>query len=313
MRDYWEGKRVLVTGGGGFIGSSVVAGLQRRGVPADRIVIPRSKSSDLRLPDSCRRAVHDCQVVIHLAAPTGGISFSRTHPASQFRDCTLIDLNTVEAAREAGVEKLVALGNLLAYPATGRSPLTEEALYEGPIASTHLGIGHAKRNLVTIAEMYFREYGMNMAVVLAANAYGPGDHFDSPHAHVIPATIAKCFRDEDLVVWGDGSPTRDFLFVDDIAEGLLLAAEHLPAPKFVNLASGTEVSIADLVRLVAKLSGFGGRIVFDASKGGGDPQRVASAAAAASLTGFSPRVTLEEGLKKTIAWYRQRLTGSHRA
>lgn len=304
---FWQDRRVLVTGGAGFIGSYVTAALRRRGVPDDRIVVPRSRSCDLRVLEHCREAVQGCDIVLHLAAPTGGISFSRAHPASQYRDCSLINLHMLEAARETGVRKFVGLGNLLAYPASAPSPLQEEALYEGEIASTHLGIGLAKRDLVTLADMYHREFGMRVVNVLSANAYGPRDHFDSAHSHVIPATIAKCFRDPELVVWGDGLPTRDFLYVEDVAEGLLLAAERLQSPECVNLASGTEISIGDLVRLIATLTGFSGRIVFDASKGGGDPRRVASTARAARLLGFAPRVTLEEGMQRTIAWYRQQM------
>lgn len=300
---FWRGKRVLVTGGAGFIGSSVVEALRRRGVSDADIVVPRSATCDLRILDNCRQAVRGCDVVLHLAAPTGGISFSRAHPASQYHDCSLINLSMLAAAREARVAKFAALGNLLAYPAKAPSPLREESLHDGEIASTHLGIGLAKRDLVSLAEMYHAEYGMSVVNVLSANAYGPRDRFESAHSHVIPATIEKCFRDEDLVVWGDGSPTRDFLFVDDIAEGLLLAAEKLEGPAYVNIASGSEISIGDLVRMIARLCGFKRRIVFDTSKGGGDPRRVASIDRARELTGFTSRVPLEEGLRRTIDWY----------
>lgn len=295
---------MLVTGGGGFIGSSVVEALRRRGVPDADIVVPRSRTDDLRLPEHCREAVRNCHIVVHLAAVTGSIAFSRAHPASQYRDCTLINLHLLEAARDAGVEKVVALGNLLAYPAAAPVPLREDTVHAGAVADTHMGIGLAKRDMLSLADMYHREFGLNVVNVLAANAYGPRDHFDGVQAHVIPATIVKCLRDEDLVVWGDGSPTRDFLFVEDIAEGLLLAGERLSAPGFVNLASGSEISIAELVKLIARLCGFERRIVFDASKVGGDPRRVASTARSDELIVFSPRVPIEEGLRRTIDWYR---------
>lgn len=295
---------MLVTGGGGFIGSSVVEALRRRGVPDADIVVPRSRTDDLRLPEHCREAVRNCHIVVHLAAVTGSIAFSRAHPASQYRDCTLVNLHLLEAARDAGVEKVVALGNLLAYPAAAPVPLREDTVHAGAVADTHMGIGLAKRDMLSLADMYHREFGLNVVNVLAANAYGPRDHFDGAQAHVIPATIVKCFRDEDLVVWGDGSPTRDFLFVEDIAEGLLLAGERLSAPGFVNLASGSEISIAELVKLIARLCGFERRIVFDASKVGGDPRRVASTARSDELIRFSPRVPIEEGLRRTIDWYR---------
>src|SRR5688572_12412284 len=299
------GGRVLVTGGAGFIGARLVQALRRRGVPDDSIVVPRSRTCDLRVAERCREIVQGCDVVFHLAAPTGGISFSRSHPASQYRDCALINLHMFDAAREAGIRKFVTLGNLLAYPIAARSPLREETLYDGPIADTHLGIGLAKRDLVSLAEMYHREFGLPVVSILSANAYGPGDHFDSPHPHVIPATIGKCLRDDRLVVWGDGSPTRDFLYVDDLAEGLLLAAERLDPPAVVNLASGTEISIGNLVELIARLAGFTGPITFDPSKGGGDPRRVASTERSTRLLGFAPQVSLEEGLRRTIEWYRQ--------
>jgi GDP-L-fucose synthase len=304
---FWRHKRVLVTGGAGFIGTAVVETLRRRGVSEDRLVIPRSACCDLRLLENCRAAVRGCDIVLHLAAPTGGISFSRAHPASQYRDCTLINVQMLEAAREAGVGRFVALGNLLAYPAAAQSPLREEMLHEGRIADTHLGVGLAKRDLAALAEMYHAEFGLSAVTVLSANAYGPRDRFDAPHAHVIPATIVKCVRDREVVVWGDGSPTRDFLFVDDVAEGVLLAAERLEAPGVVNIASGSEVSIGELVRLIASLSGFRGPITFDPGRGGGDPRRVASIDRARTLLGFSPRVSLDEGLRQTIDWYRQSL------
>lgn len=305
MDKFWQGKRVLVTGGAGFIGTRVVDALRARGVHDDAISVPRSRNCDLRSLDNCVEAAKDRDVVIHLAATTGGIAYSRAHPASQYRDCMLINLNLLEAARGAEVGKFVSLGNLLAYPASAPSPLREQFLDEGPVAETHLGIGLAKREMVALARMYFKEYGMNVVSVLSANAYGPCDRFDGPESHVIPATIAKCFRDEDLVVWGDGRPTRDFLYVEDIAEGILLAAERLEAPAHVNLASGNEVSIADLVNLIVARTGFRRRVEFDAEKGGGDPRRVASTELASKLIGFAPKVPLSEGLDRTIDWYRK--------
>lgn len=302
---FWKGKRVLVTGGAGFIGQAVVAALRDQGITGDDLVAPRSTTHDLRDPERCRAAVAGCEVVIHLAAPTGSIAFSRSHPASQFHDCMLINLNLLAAAREAGVERVIALGNLLAYPADAAVPYREETVHAGAVPSAYLGIGQSKRDLINLAEMYRAEYGFHVVNVLAANAYGPNDHFDGAQAHVIPATIAKCFHDEDLVVWGDGSPTRDFLFVDDLARGLLQAGAALGPAGLVNIASGAEVSIRDLVTLIARLTGFRRQVVCDASRPGGDQRRVASTERAGALLAFSPMVSLEEGLRRTVAWYRQ--------
>lgn len=306
MTSLYHGKRILVTGGGGFIGTALVEALVKtRGVDRADLVVPRSQGCDLRIFENAQRAVEGCQVVFHLAARTGGIAYSRSHPASQYSDCALMNLQVFEAARLAGVKTLVAIGNLLAYPESAPVPLREEEIYNGKIAPTHLGIGASKRGLVDLAEMYHQEYGMNVSVVLSANTYGPGDRFDPAISHVIPATIMKCCQEtNELAVWGDGTPTRDFLYVEDVAEGLLLAAEKLQGFQVVNIASGQEISIGELVRLIARLAGFGGQIRFNPSHGGGDPKRGASTERAKRLMGFAPRVALEEGLRRTIEWYK---------
>jgi GDP-L-fucose synthase len=308
---FWQGKRVLVTGGAGFLGSYVVENLiQKRGIPVGDVVVPRSSEYDLRNFESCMAIVRGCHVVIHLAAVTGGIGLSQAHPASQYYNSSLIDLNVTEAARRAGVEKMVAIGNLFAYAADAPAPLTEETLFQGLPAGAHRGVGWLKRNLALLADLYHREYRFPMVVVYSANAYGPRDSLDAVHAHVIPATIMKCFRDKELVVWGDGSPTRDFLFAADIAEGLLLAAEKLEAPAFVNIGSECEISVRELIELIVRYTGFRGKVTYDVSKGSGDARRVASATKAHQSLGFRPATPIDVGLKCTVEWYSERLASS---
>jgi GDP-L-fucose synthase len=303
---FWSGKRVLVTGGAGFIGSYVIDRLVRgRGVPRESIVVPRSADCDLREYLNAERAVAGCDVVIHLAAVTGGMAFSRTHPASQYYATSFIDLNVVEAARRAGVKKLVAIGNLFAYAADAPLPLAEDTLFDGLPSAPHRGIGWVKRNLALIADLYHREYGFPMVVVYSANAYGPRDSLDRERAHVIPATIMKCLAESELVVWGDGTPTRDFLFAEDVAEGLLLAAEKLDAPQYVNVGSGVEVSIREVTELIVKYSNFRGTVRFDATKPGGDPRRNTDVSRGRTALGFQPRFAIDEGMKRTVAWYRE--------
>jgi GDP-L-fucose synthase len=303
---FWKDKRVLVTGGAGFIGSYVVEKLiNNKGVPHDSIRVPRSRECDLQNLDNCRRAVSGCQVIIHLAAVTGGIEFSRMHPASQYYRSTLIDLNVIEAAREAGVEKFVAIGNLFAYSSDAPIPLSEDQLLNGLPTDAHRGVGWMKRNLAIMADLFYREYDLPMVVVYSANAFGPRDSLDPSHAHVIPSTIMKCLSERELVVWGDGSPTRDFLYVEDVADGLLLAAEKLQPPCYVNLGSGSEISVRELVDLITEFTNFQGTVTYDPSRGGGDARRCTSIARAQDLLGFCARHDMRSGMESTVKWYRE--------
>jgi GDP-L-fucose synthase len=299
---------VLVTGGAGFIGSYVVQKLQHEfGVPAANIRIPRSSTCDLRVYDNCRKAALHCNIVIHLAAVTGGIGFSRAYPATQYHDSTLIDLNMVKAAREAGVEKFVAIGNLFAYAGDAPIPLQETDLFHGLPTEAHRGVGWMKRNLAIAAELNHREFGFPMVVVYSANAYGPRDSLDPKHAHVIPSTIMKCFLQKELSVWGDGTPTRDFLYADDVAAGLLLAAEKLDSPSYLNLGSGSEISVRSLIELITKYTKFAGPVSFDATKAGGDARRCVSVARGGALLGFKPSYSMSSGIERTVNWYREQL------
>lgn len=301
---FWQGKRILVTGGAGFVGSHVVESLVRtRGVSERQIVVPRSQQHDLRLLEQCLEVMHDIQIVLHLAADVGGMGYSRTHPASQYYNSMLIDLNVMEAAQRIGVEKMIAVSSSTAYPATAPSPLQERDLFNGLPYEAHLGYGYAKRALIVQTQVFHRQYGLNIVAVVANNAYGPRDNFDRATSHVIPATIRKCLEDSQLVVWGDGSAVRDFMYVEDLAEGIVLAAERLAAPEYLNLASGEEVSVKQLIELIVELTGFSGEVVFDADKPGGEPRRVVSIEKALKEIEFSPRWSLREGLSRTIAWY----------
>ncbi len=301
---YWQGKRIAVTGGAGFVGSHLVRNLiERRRVPPEMIRVPRRDQYDLRVLADALEALAGADVVLHLASDTGGLAYSRTHQAQQFVNCTLLDLQVFEAARSVGARRLVAVSCAVAYPHDAPSPLREEDLLSGDPADSHLGYGLAKRNVVRLAELYARQYDLSACVLLAANVYGPGDNFDLESAHVIPSLIARCRRDDELVVWGEGRELRDFLYVEDLAEAAATAAEreHVTGP--LNIGPGREASIREVVRLVAETSEFRGPVRFDASKRGGQPRRSVSTERAGRVLGFAPQYDLREGLARTVQWY----------
>ena len=302
---FWDDKTALVTGGSGFVGSHVVDRLTRdRGVPPERVVVPRSRDHDLRRFEECSSVVEGVDVVLHLAADVGGIGYSDTHPASQYFNCLLIDLNMMEAARRAGVGKFVSVSSACAYPLDAGYPLQEADLFNGNPQETNRAYGMVKRMMATQAEAYHKQFGTDVAVVVAANAYGPRDNFDHDTSHVIPALIRKCLDREELVVWGDGTPTRDFFYVEDFAEGVVLAAETLDSPEPVNIGTSQETSIAELVDTVVRLTGFEGGVRYDPTRPNGQPRRVLDITKARQRMGYEPKVGLEEGLRRTIEWFK---------
>lgn len=300
-------KKILVTGGNGFIGAFVVDNLiNTRGVDPSHIIVPDKKTDDLRSKKNCLRLLkeHDIDVVIHLAAMLGGIRYSDEFPADQYYNNILMDLQVVEAAKEYGTQKVLLVGSSCAYPKETTYPMKESALWDGLPQETNRAYGIGKRILTIQAESYDKQHGMDVSVVIPNNAYGPGDNFDPTYSHVIPSLIRKCVAREDpLIVWGDGTPTRDFLYVKDFAEGVILGAEKLPAGEYVNIGSGTETEIDEVARIIMRLTGHDVKIEHDTSKPKGQPRRSVDIEKAKTLLGFSPKYSLEDGLKETIDWY----------
>ena len=314
-RAFWSGRRVVVTGGAGFLGGCVVERL-RELEPAS-IVAPRSREYDLREREAIRQLLADARpdLVIHLAGRVGGIGANREHPADFFYDNLLMGVQLLHESWRAGVAKFVALGTVCAYPRHTPVPFKEEDLWNGYPEETNAPYGMAKKMLLVQSQSYRKQYGYNSIFLLPVNLYGPRDNFDLRTSHVIPALIRKCVEAREsgageIVAWGDGSPTREFLYVEDAAEGILLAAERYNSSDPVNLGSAYEISIRELTELVARLTGFNGRIVWDTSKPNGQPRRKLDTSRARERFGFVAHTPFEEGLRRTIAWYeRQRAEG----
>lgn len=298
-------KMICLTGGAGFIGKHIQKGLWDRGVSEEQIRVPRSEECDLTQLDQARRAVHDCDLVIHAAAVVGGIHYNQTFPGEVLYKNMLLNLEVLEACRLEGVEKVVCVSSACAYPLKAPTPIREDALFDGEPEPTNAPYGNAKRMLIAQAQAYRAQYGMNCVSVIPFNAFGPGDNFDPKSSHVIPALIRKCFEDKELVVWGDGTPTRNFLYVEDFAEGIILAAEKLDRPEPVNIGTDEETSIRELVEHVVRETGFKGTVRFDKTKPNGQPKRSADITRAHEWLGYQPRYTFVEGLRKTIDWYRK--------
>ncbi len=307
---FWENKRVVVTGGGGFLGSFVVEKLRDR--KCKEIFVPRKVDYDLVNRGAVERLYADARpdLVIHLAAVVGGIGANMANPGKYFYDNLMMGVQLIEEGMQVGLEKFVALGTICAYPKFTSVPFREEELWNGYPEETNAPYGLAKKMLLVQSQAYRQQYGFNSIYLLPVNLYGPRDNFDPGSSHVIPALIKKCVDaikegKQEIVVWGTGKATREFLYVEDCAEGILLAAEEYNKSEPVNLGAGFEISIKDLVELIAKLTGFQGRIVWDSSKPDGQPRRCLDTSRAEREFGFRAKTSFEAGLARTITWYRE--------
>jgi GDP-L-fucose synthase len=308
--NFWQEHRVIVTGGAGFLGSFVVAGLKARGCTS--IFVPRSRDCNLLDRAAIARLLEDTQptMVLHLAAVVGGIGANREHPGKFFYENAIMGIELVEQARQFHLSKLLVVGTICAYPKFTPVPFQETELWNGYPEETNAPYGVAKKAILVQCQAYRQEYGLNAVYLLPVNLYGPRDNFDPRSSHVIPALIKKCVDarergDKFIECWGTGNPTREFLYVEDAAEGILRAAEHYNKPDPVNLGSGREISIRDLVNLIAKITGFPGEIRWDPTKPDGQPRRCLSVEKAQREFGFQARTPFEEGLRKTIQWYEE--------
>ena len=301
-------KRICVTGGAGFLGQHLVRNLQSKG--ARDIFIPRYPEYDLVKGEDIARMLEDSQpdIIIHLAAHVGGIGANLARPAEFFYDNLMMGVQLMHQAWQRGVEKVVALGTICAYPKFTPIPFKEEHLWDGYPEETNAPYGLAKKMLLVQSQAYRQQYGFNSIFLLPVNLYGPGDNFDPASSHVIPALIRKCVEAkeqgaDEIVAWGDGSPTREFIYVDDAAEGIALATQYYNRSDPVNIGSNFEISIKDLTELIARLTGFEGSVRWDTSKPNGQPRRKLDTTRAKEYFGFTAKTNFEDGLRQTIDWY----------
>ncbi|MGR3275663.1 GDP-L-fucose synthase [Acaryochloris sp. 'Moss Beach'] len=303
-------KKILVTGGAGFLGRQVIAQLQKAGAQLENISIPRSSTCDLRSLSACQDAVAGQDIVIHLAAHVGGIGLNQIKPAELFYDNLMMGTQLIHAAYEKDVEKFVCVGTICAYPKFTPVPFKEEDIWDGYPEETNAPYGVAKKALLVQLQAYRQQYGFNGVYLLPVNLYGPEDNFNPQSSHVIPALIRKVYEAQkaeatQLEVWGDGTPTREFLYSEDAARGIIMAMEDYNESDPINLGTNSEVSIRDLVTLICRLMDFKGDVVWLTDKPNGQPRRCLDTAKAKAKFGFTANITLEQGLQNTIDWYRQ--------
>ncbi len=316
METFWQNKKVIVTGGAGFLGSFVIAKLKERG--ATDIFIPRIEDYNLVDPADIKRMYADTLagidpknvVIIHLAANVGGIGANMAHPAEFFYDNLMMGVELMHQAYKNGVGKFVAIGTVCAYPKFTPVPFKEDDLWMGYPEETNAPYGLAKKMMLVQAQAYRQQYGFNAIFLLPVNLYGPRDNFNPKSSHVIPALIRKAIEatergDKELPIWGDGSPTREFLYVEDAANGIVTAAENYNGDLPVNLGSGYEISIKDLSEMIAKMTGFTGKLVWQTDKPNGQPRRGLDVSRAKELFGWGAQVPFEEGMKRTIEWFKE--------
>lgn len=308
-----KGKEIYISGGNGFLGRHLVDRLVQEGIFREQIQTPRSNQLDLRRFEDAQKAVSGKEIIFHLAGNVGGIGYNQEHPGTLFYDNLMMGVNLIEACRRNGrVKKLILVGTICSYPKFTKVPFSEEDLWCGFPEETNAPYGIAKKSLLTMAEAYQQEFGLNSIYLLPVNLYGPHDHFDPKVSHVIPALIrkfveAKQQKDKEVIAWGSGRATREFLYVEDAAEGITLAAEKLESLTPVNLGSGMEISIKELTELIADITGFDGQIVWDTTKPDGQPRRRLDTSKAKDLFGFEAKTDFKTGLERTINWYRQQL------
>jgi len=306
----WKNSSILVTGGTGFLGSRIVSLLKNRGI--NNIIISHSNENDLRLKESCSDITKNIDIVFHVAAKVGGIGFNQEKPAELFYDNLMMGTNLMEEARKNGVKKFIALGTICSYPKFTPLPFAEDNIWNGYPEETNAPYGLAKKMLLVQSQAYFQQYNFNSIVVFPTNLYGPKDNFSEDSSHVIPALIKKVLDAKNtdkkkITLWGDGSPSRDFLYVDDAAEGIILAGEKYNNHEPINLGTSEEVTIKDLIQKIQKIMNTDLEVEWELEKPNGQPRRAVSFEKAKNEINFSPKINLEEGLRRTIDWYQQHI------